>query len=156
VLFSIIVCTYNRCDILKITLPYYKSLIIPVGIKLDVIIVDNNSSDETKPFVEKYSKNNTDNHSSLTYIFEPEQGLSHARNTGYKHAKGDYIAYIDDECILPENWLEEVINTINVAGTPAFWVGRITESFYPGVLANGIRNHSVIFTFSKKKFPMAF
>ena len=152
-LFSIIVCTYNRCDILKITLPYYKSLIIPAGIKLDVIIVDNNSSDETKPFVEKYSKNNTDNHSSLTYIFEPEQGLSHARNTGYKHAKGDYIAYIDDECILPENWLEEAINTINVADTPAFLGGPYYGKFLPGRTSTWYKESFRDFYLLQKNIP---
>ncbi len=131
-LFSIIVCTYNRCDILKITLPCYNSLSIPSGITLQVIIVDNNSNDDTASFVKEFINKNKDNAANFTYVFEPEQGLSHARNTGYKHAKGDYIAYIDDECILPETWLEEAINTIKVADNPAFLGGPYYGKFLPG------------------------
>jgi glycosyltransferase involved in cell wall biosynthesis len=131
VLFTIIVCTYNRADILKITLPCYTSLIKPSAVKLELIIVDNNSNDETKTIAKGFTTKNKDDFANLVYVFEPKQGLSHARNTGYKHAKGDYIAYIDDECILPENWLAEAITTIKKQNNPAFLGGPYYGKFLP-------------------------
>ena len=131
-LITIVICTYNRAEILKTTLPCYTSLIKPSAVKLELIIVDNNSNDETKTIAKGFTTKNKDDFANLVYVFEPKQGLSHARNTGYKHAKGDYIAYIDDECILPINWLEEAINTIKKQNKPAFLGGPYFGKFLPG------------------------
>lgn len=119
--FSIIICTYNRVDLLKITLPTYNGLRIPENVKLEVIIVDNNSHDGTAEYVNGFVTGNK-NDIAYSYVFESKQGLSHARNTGYKNAIGNYIAYTDDECILPEVWLEVAQKRI-LASFPAFLGG---------------------------------
>lgn len=127
--FNIIICTYNRVDILKITLPCYNSLKVPEGVDLEVIIVDNNSNDETAGYVDKFI---TKGHSRIKYryIAEPRQGLSYARNTGYKNASGDYIAYMDDECIIPENWLNIAFQDV-VSERPAFLGGPYYGKYLP-------------------------
>ncbi len=133
-MFSLIICTYNRSDILKATLPSLLDIVIPQNEFLEIIIVDNNSKDATKKiaydFIDTVGKLDTP---SLTadYIFEGKQGLSHARNTGYKSAKGKYIAYIDDECILPNSWLQEAYEIIN-SEAPAFLGGPYLGKYFPG------------------------
>ncbi len=124
-LISLIICTYNRADLLEITLPTYKTLAIPKGVQLELIIIDNNSNDRTREVVKTFKNFFS---FKLSYFFEPIQGLSHARNTGFKHAEGDYIAYIDDECTLPGSWLEVASKIINIE-SPAFLGGPYYGKF---------------------------
>lgn len=129
-LISLIICTYNRAELLEYTLPFLNEIDFYQDSTLELIIVDNNSSDGTKVIAEKFIR---DSHSSLNslYVFEEKQGLSHARNTGYKSASGDYIAYIDDECILSKNWMIKAIESIK-ANKPAFVGGPYYGKYFPG------------------------
>jgi glucosyl-dolichyl phosphate glucuronosyltransferase len=80
----------------------------------EVIIVDNNSTDGTHKVAQKFCLD----HPNFTYCVELCQGLSHARNRGLEVARGDYIAYIDDDCRLPRQYLEvaaEVIESLSPA-----------------------------------------
>jgi glycosyltransferase involved in cell wall biosynthesis len=101
---SVIICTYNRAMLLKKCL---KSLIDQVNKNFEIIVVDNNSVDNTKEVVSDISSN------SIHYIFEASVGLSYARNTGYKNSLGEYIAYIDDDAYADPFWCDRIIkNTI--------------------------------------------
>lgn len=126
--FSIIICTYNRVDILELTLPSYADLNIPKGVDIEVIIVDNNSNDGTAEYVKEFIRKQPNKYYS--YIFESTQGLSHARNSGYNASTGDYIAYTDDECILPKSWLETAVKRIYLL-QPAFLGGPYFGKFLP-------------------------
>ncbi len=82
--------------------------------RYEVIVVDNNSTDETKRYTVDVSRT----FSHIRYCFEEKQGLSYSRNTGYQTARGQYIAYIDDDCTVPKNWLylaQEIIEQIGPA-----------------------------------------
>ena len=78
---------------------------LPISSDYEVIIVDNNSIDNTQEialsFVERYP--------NFRYIKEPKQGLSHSRNRGYKEAYGEYVAYIDDDARAEKKWVENII-----------------------------------------------
>ena len=106
--FSIIICTYNRAEILgKCLQSIAEQTIVPSF--FEVIIVDNNSTDGTskimKPFTSKYA--------NFRSIIEPKQGLSHARNRGCKEAKTDWVIYIDDDAIISPGYLKRVLLLIN-------------------------------------------
>lgn len=101
---SVAVCTYNRSEILKKSL---YSLINQSFASEDyeIIVIDNNSSDDTKNVCSDFiSKNKTFN---IRYFFEPKQGLSYARNMALKKSKGEIILYTDDDCIADKNLLKE-------------------------------------------------
>jgi glycosyltransferase involved in cell wall biosynthesis len=66
----------------------------------EVLVIDNNSSDQTKSVAESFSSR-----LNIRYIFEPVQGTSTARNTGIRHAWGDIIIFFDDDCIAERDWL---------------------------------------------------
>jgi len=70
----------------------------------EIIVVDNASTDDTKKIIKEFS-----NIKNLKYIFEPILGLSQARNTGWKNAKGKYIAYLDDDAIASSKWLKKIV-----------------------------------------------
>ena len=97
---SLIIATYNRAEQLMITLSSVAAQSKNPAL-WECIVVDNNSGDNTKERVKEYITE----HPNLNFIyhFESKQGLSHARNAGIEHAKGDIIAFIDDdERIVPD------------------------------------------------------
>lgn len=131
---SLIICTFNRADILKVTLPYILKLKIPEDLKVELIIIDNNSTDNTR----LVSKESIFEFEGLfkgklkgKYFFEPIQGLSQARNRGYFESTGEYIVYIDDECVLPREWLIEAKKIIDQV-KPAFLGGPFLGKYLPG------------------------
>jgi len=48
----------------------------------------------------------------LRCIREEQVGLSHARNRGYREARGEYVAYVDDDCKLPREWVSVALDII--------------------------------------------
>lgn len=98
--YSIVIATYKRAADLRETL---KSL---AGLRADgpweVIVVDNNSPDDTRQVVEDASRTFP---VELRYLFECEQGRSPALNAGIRAARGTIIATTDDDVRVPEDWL---------------------------------------------------
>lgn len=104
---SVIVCTYNRANSLADTLLCFTKQSYE-AVNWELIIVDNNSNDNTKEIISQYSKKLP----NLTYKFEPQQGLSYARNLGINSAHGSIIVFTDDD-VLPEiDWLEQIQNNM--------------------------------------------
>lgn len=99
---SIIICTYNRCESLKDTLTSVLKHEYNNNFDYEVIVVDNNSKDDTKTVVESFIRH-TGNR--LRYVLEATQGLPYARNRGIREAKGEIIAFTDDDCIVDKQWL---------------------------------------------------
>lgn len=102
---SIIVCTYNRAESLRDTIRALRALAPPTSGAWEVIIVDNNSKDHTRQVVESAQRD----WPNLRYEFEPEQGLSHARNHGIASASGDVLLFTDDDVLPEPDWLIKVI-----------------------------------------------
>ena len=99
--FSVVVCTFNRADLLQVCLETLVAQTLPSE-RYEIIIVDNNSADETA----KVAADFTSRFPHARYIFEASQGLSNARNRGWEEAHGLYVAYVDDECKVPPDWLK--------------------------------------------------
>ena len=124
VMISVIVCTYNRSNLLAGAL---KTLCCQATVDksdYEIIVVDNNSTDETLEVAQGFSSR----FSSVTYYLETKQGLSYARNRGWQEAKGRYVAYIDDDCEVPETWLAAVMDTIERISSGVF--GGPIYAFY--------------------------
>ncbi len=102
---SIIVCTYNRADSLKKTLDALAGLEVPAQFSWEIVVVDNNSSDSTRAVIESYMLK-MDN---LRYVFQKEQGLSHARNKGIEQSSGDIVLFTDDDVCPESNWLHQSV-----------------------------------------------
>lgn len=90
---SVVIPTYNQCKSLERIYSSPEVQSIKKNI-FEVIIVDNNSDDETK-----LVSNNLSRRSRLNsrYVFEPKQGLHNARNRCIIEAKGDIIVFFDDD-----------------------------------------------------------
>lgn len=123
---SIVVCTYNRADSLSETLEALRKLTTPEGVAWEVVVVDNNSKDDTRAVVEQQAKE----WARLRYEFERAQGLSHARNHGITVARGEFILFTDDDVLPEPDWLERTLEGFERYGADACggYVAPIWES----------------------------
>jgi len=104
---SVVVSTYNRVDLLERCMQSLQEQNANRKV-YEVLIIDNNSKDSTKSAVRKY----TDKVKNFRYFKEKKQGLSHAKNRGWKESRGEYVAYIDDDAISSKDWVKEIIDFI--------------------------------------------
>jgi glycosyltransferase involved in cell wall biosynthesis len=112
---TIAVCTYNRKRILQECLYSLRNQKISQEI-FNIIVVDNNSSDGTADFVQNMLMDWT----NAKYIFEPIQGLSHARNRALGETKTAWLAFLDDDAKARNNWIETILTTISKNDFDAF------------------------------------
>ncbi|MGH9354142.1 MAG: glycosyltransferase, partial [Terriglobia bacterium] len=99
---SVVVCTYNRAASLKITLSSLRALEAPSSLKWEILMVDNNSTDSTRDVIEEFANTSGLN---VRYIFEPQQGRSFALNAGIREAKGEIVAFTDDDVTFDPQWM---------------------------------------------------
>ena len=123
--FSVVIATYNRADELSKTLESLGRL--QVAEPWEVVIVDNNSSDNTREVVLKASETFP---VPLRYIHEPQQGRSAALNTGIKASKGEIIATTDDDVRLDADWLTNAARALERHGCD--YLGGKALPLWPG------------------------
>lgn len=107
---TVILCTYNRCESLKFTLESLAASKLPAPISWEVLVIDNNSKDQTRSLIEKYCAQYPDR---FRYLFEPRQGKSYALNTGIQAARGDILAFTDDDVTVEPDWLQNLTTALD-------------------------------------------
>ena len=105
-LISIIIATYNRGKSLAQTLDDILLLEIGDTFDYEVIVVDNNSTDDTRKVVDDQLSTWG---GRLRYFFEPTPGKSYALNKGVQEARGEILAFTDDDVELEATWLSELV-----------------------------------------------
>jgi glucosyl-dolichyl phosphate glucuronosyltransferase len=98
---SIVISTYNRCGLLEGALQALLSQ-TPADMAYEILVVDNNSTDQTRSLVRGIS---TQNPGKVKYLFEPKQGLSYGRNAGIAVAEALIIAFTDDDVRVAADWV---------------------------------------------------
>jgi len=101
--FSILIATYHRAALLGDTLASLARL--QPGAPWEVIVIDNNSPDNTRDIVERAIPGFP---VPLRYAFEREQGRSAALNCGFRLAQGDIIVTTDDDVRVEPDWLNRI------------------------------------------------
>jgi glycosyltransferase involved in cell wall biosynthesis len=90
---SVIIPVYNAADYVGQTID---SVLRQTYTSVEIIVVDDGSTDGSRQILEGYGD-------KITYIYQENQGVSTARNTGLKHARGDYVLFLDaDDVITPD------------------------------------------------------
>lgn len=95
---SLIIPAYNEEDYLPGCLDAVMRNV--AGKALEIIVVDNNSTDRTREVIERYP--------GVTYVFEPAKGITRARQAGFQAASGDILAYVDADTRPPAGWIEQI------------------------------------------------
>lgn len=104
---SIIIPIYNVEQYLELCLDSIHTQQVEIK-NFEVIIVNDGTPDNSMAIVKRYSGC----YSNLGIIEQENQGLSVARNVGFKKAKGDYVWFVDSDDWLTENAISYVIESI--------------------------------------------
>lgn len=98
--YSIIIPTFGRPDEVN---TFFSSLTEQQYTNFEIIIVDGSLTDILHPVIDKFRDK-----LNLNYIHKPGLGISDSRNLGAEEAKGEYVVFIDSDCIIPPDYLEKV------------------------------------------------
>lgn len=121
---SVVLSTYNRCDILPRALERFAQQQTPAGLNYEVIVVDNNSTDATKAVVETFVARDN----RFRYVFEPRQGLSYGRNCGIENARAELLAFTDDDVEVAPDWIAQMHRALHRYPQAEFVGGRVLPS----------------------------
>jgi glucosyl-dolichyl phosphate glucuronosyltransferase len=137
---TVVVSTLNRTAEVERAV---RSLLAQHGVQstLEVIVVDNGSSDECARTISALPLSPI----QVRYLREPRLGLSYARNAGIDHARGSIVAFLDDDAEADSGWVVHLLNvfradnTVGAAGGrtvvrwPAerpLWISSTVEGYY--------------------------
>lgn len=98
---DVVLPTYNRSELLRRSLSSLLRAPIPAGLEVTVLVIDNNSKDDTEQVVREAGASTE---TRVVYVKETNQGLSYARNAGIQAGDGDLIGCIDDDEEIDDQW----------------------------------------------------
>jgi glycosyltransferase involved in cell wall biosynthesis len=116
------VCTFNRSHDLRELLETALAQETDGAFTYEVLVVDNNSTDDTRAAVEPFVGHGSGN---VRYVFEGRQGKSYALNTGVAAARGAIVNITDDDFLLPSDWSKKIVAALRSHPDCAFVGGRI-------------------------------
>lgn len=119
-LISVCICTYNRAGSLARTLETLQKQRGCDDLEWELLLIDNNSTDQTRHVAERYSGT-----LPLRYFFEPKQGLSNARNRALQEYRGELLVFTDDDVVLDATWLGEFSRAEESFAAADYFGGRI-------------------------------
>ncbi|MDH3638007.1 MAG: glycosyltransferase [Gammaproteobacteria bacterium] len=131
--FSIIVCTYNRSGPLKRLLDSLDGAIRHAGADGELIIADNNSTDNTRYVIEGFRCE-----IPVVYVFESRQGKGFALNTALTKARGDLLIFTDDDVTVTSDWISEYLKA--AAASRSEWFGGPIYPKWPTSIPAWYRN----------------
>ena len=158
---TVIICTYNRAKYIGNLLESIAANDLSKA-EYEILLVDNNCTDNTREVCKAFAAAHSD--VQFRYTVEPEQGLSAARNRGIKEAKGEFLAYIDDDALVDTWYLRTIYEymgahpEISAVGGPIIplyethepeWMTRYTKELLCGYLYFGDQER----TFPGERYP---
>lgn len=125
-LISVAICTRNRARLLEQVLDSLSSQVLEPS-RWEVLVVDNASEDDT-PRVTRLA---AERGLAVRHVLEEATGLSYARNRAIREARGEYVGFTDDDCLLPPDWLRTAAEIIE-ARRPAVFGGPYAPWYASG------------------------
>jgi glycosyltransferase involved in cell wall biosynthesis len=107
---SVCICSRDRAQDLAETLTALGAALPPHDGSVEIITVDNGSSDGTAAAIHDASRRD----SRIRYVYEPFPGVNRARNTALRHARGEILVFIDDDVRPEAGWFEAIIRPIRL------------------------------------------
>lgn len=125
---SLVICTWNRCELLRQTLASLRELEVHTGQEWELLVVNNACSDATDEVIADYRER-----LPLRRLFEPELGLSRARNAAVRAATGDIVLFTDDDVRVDPAWMRAYLEAADRWPAAGFFGGRIEPRYAPEV-----------------------
>ncbi|GAC1531609.1 MAG: hypothetical protein NVS3B15_11230 [Sediminibacterium sp.] len=125
---SVIVCTYNRASYIRDAMESLSGQTLAKA-HYEVIIANNNSTDDTARICEQYISEHPE---KIFHFFnEPRQGASFARNSGAAMARSPLLCFMDDDAIADRDYLERIVNFFETYPDAGGLGGRIIPKYIP-------------------------
>src|SRR5436309_2344962 len=121
---SALICTRNRADYLRKAMQSLATQSLPCE-QYEIIVVDNGSEDHTRAVVDEFASL-----TNLVYIYEATPGLSRARNVAFRRAKGEFVAFLDDDAVASPQWLEKYLEVFRTYSPTPGSVGGKCEPIW--------------------------
>ena len=121
---SVIIPTHNRAE--SLTQAIESLLAIKEEADFEIVVVDNNSTDNTKNVAESYSERFP---GMFRYVFEKRTAFTRARSTGAQNASGDIFLYIDDDVILQPGSLYNIAKIFSTYPDAGIIAGKIMPRY---------------------------
>jgi glycosyltransferase involved in cell wall biosynthesis len=123
-LVTVAICTWNRSKLLDQTLAEMQKLVIPEGARWELIVVNNNSTDDTEEVLARYADK-----LPLMRLFEPRAGKSYAANLALEHVSGDLLIWTDDDVLAEPDWIANYLAASERWPDASFFAGAIDPWF---------------------------
>lgn len=151
---DLIIPTYNRASLLKDCLESVLSAARPTGLNVRVVVVDNNSRDNTKEVVQSFVGQGE---FAVSYLFVARPGKSAALNEALAQTDGEFVGLIDDDEQIDPAWFEVAYREFSASppmdyiGGPCYpnWEHAAPDwlpSAYPGAIGIVLRPERVAFS----------
>ena len=114
-LVTILIATYRRPEMLRDAVLSLRGVIVPDGVSLEVVVVDNDPAGSARAVAEEAAAACRDIF-AVRYVHETRTGLSYARNRGVEESHGDFIALLDDDVYVSPGWLTAVLDCFERSG----------------------------------------
>ena len=121
---TVAICTWNRAGLLRRTLEEMRRLVIPKGVAWELIVVNNNCSDNTDGVTESFSDT-----LPLRRLWEKTPGKSHALNLAVREAKGEFILWTDDDALVDPDWIQQYLEAFRRWENVDIFGGRVDPWF---------------------------
>jgi glycosyltransferase involved in cell wall biosynthesis len=121
---TVAICTWNRAALLQPTLETLTRLTVPANVDWEVIVVNNRCTDHTDEVIAAFTSR-----LPLRRVVQPVQGHSHARNMAIEEARGEYIAWIDDDVLVDGEWLAQMCLAFERHRDSVFFAGPVRPWF---------------------------
>ena len=102
---TVVLCTYNRGQTLAKTLESVRASTLPESVEWEVLVADNNSTDGTRQVIEDFCHRYP---GRFRYLFVPKAGKSYGLNAGIREARGEVLAFTDDDVTVEPTWLRNL------------------------------------------------
>ena len=123
---SVIICTHNRAFLLPDVLRSLEKTETPENIEIELVMVDNASSDNTFKLITEHEKKSK---FKVTPLKEPKKGKTFALNTAIKIARGDLLAFVDDDHIVSRGYFKAICAAVENHPDFNLFCGRITPDW---------------------------
>jgi peptidoglycan/LPS O-acetylase OafA/YrhL/glycosyltransferase involved in cell wall biosynthesis len=127
---SAVICTRNRPDLIG---PAVKSVLANTYPSFDLLVVDQSDDERSGEVVRKFMRG----HPRLSYLHSPTPGLSRAYNTAIRETRGVILAFTDDDCIAPPDWIASIARAFETDPRIDLLYGQV---LVPAVLADEAGN----------------
>lgn len=125
---TVAICTFNRAESLRRTLRSLVALRVADHLDWEVVVVNNNCNDHTDNVIASFS-----DRLPIRREFEPQRGLSWARNRAVQAAEGNYILWIDDDVVVDPDWAAAYAQAFHQWPGAAVFAGPIVPRYVPPV-----------------------